>query len=400
MSAVEGKNILLGVTGGIAAFKAASLTSRLVKMGASIRVVMTENATKFVAPLTFQTLSRNPVYVDMFSPGHWQPGHISLAESADLLVIVPATANVIGKLAHGIADDLLTTVALAVKCPIVLAPAMNSNMFDNSIVQDNLGYLKDKGFFIVAPEYGPLACGYEGKGRLADLDVIVEAIRMELTPKDLEGVRVLVTAGPTREWIDPIRFISNRSSGKMGYALARAARDRGARVALISGPTHLKPPPYLEFISIETAAQMRDAVVSRFEWADVLVMSAAVADYRPKERMDHKLKKSKSELTLALTPTTDILAELGKRKEDKILVGFAAETDHLVSNALEKLQAKNLDLIVANNVLERGAGFESDTNIVTLIDKSGKAEKLPILPKDDVAHKVLDKISEMIRREG
>lgn len=400
MNALKDRNILLGVTGGIAAFKAASLTSQLVKAGANVKVVMTRNATHFISPLTFQTLSRNPVYLEMFSSLSWQPEHISLADWAELFVIAPATANVIGKLAHGIADDLLTTVALAVRCPIILAPAMNSNMLGNPILQDNLRYLEEKGFLIIAPEYGPLACGCEGRGRLADLEVIIEAIRMELTPKDLEGIKILVTAGPTREMIDPIRFITNRSSGKMGYALARAARDRGAKVTLISGPTSLKPPPYVEFVRVETALQMRDAVMERFKWADVIVMAAAVADYRPKESMGHKLKKSDSELILRLTPNPDILAELGGKKGDKILVGFAAETEHLISNALEKLHAKNLDLIVANNVLEHGAGFESDTNIVTIIDERGKAEKLPILPKDEVAHKVLDRISEMIRREG
>jgi len=400
MDALKDRNILLGVTGGIAAFKAASLAGQLIKLGASVKVVMTHNATQFISPLTFQTLSRNPVYLDMFSPISWQPEHISLADWAELFVIAPATANVIGKLAHGIADDLLTTIALAVRCPIILAPAMNSNMLDNPILQDNLRYLEEQGFFIIAPEYGPLACGYEGRGRLADLDVIVETIRMTLTPKDLEGIKVLVTAGPTRERIDPIRFITNRSSGKMGYALARAARDRGAQVTLISGPTSLKRPPYMDFVQVETALQMRDAVMERFKWADVLIMAAAVADYRPKESLERKLKKSDSELVLRLTPNPDILAELGGEKGNKILVGFAAETEHVVSNALEKLRAKNLDLIVANNVLERGAGFESDTNIVTIIDERGKAEKLPILSKDEVAHRILDRISEMIRGEG
>ena len=401
MAALNGRRILLGVTGGIAAFKAAALTSLLVKEGAEVRVVMTENATKFVAPLTFQTLSGNPVHIDMFSPHLWQPEHVSLADWSELFVIAPATANVIGKLANGIADDLLTTVALAASCPLLIAPAMNDNMWRHPAVQANLKTLEERGAFIIPPGYGRLACGREGRGRMAESEVIVEAIGMALTPKDLEGVNVLVTAGPTREYIDPIRFVTNRSSGKMGFALARAARDRGARVKLITGPTPLPPPPFIPTVRVETAEEMREAVLEGFEEADVVIMAAAVADFRPEEALPLKLKKDQvSELNLKLVPTPDILAELGKRKGDRILVGFAAETDRLIENALQKLRSKNLDLIVANNVLEPGAGFESDTNIVTLIDGTGKAERLPLMSKYEVAHKVLDRVAAMLKGDA
>jgi len=392
---LHGKAALLGVTGSIAAYKAVDLASRLTKLGASVNVIMTQNATRLLAPLTFQSISRNPVVVDMFAEAaDWQPKHISLADRADILVVAPATANIIAKLAHGIADDMLSTTALAVRCPILIAPAMNCHMLNNSIFQENMEILRRHGFAFVEPEYGQLACGYEGKGRLANAEKIIQEIqRLVNKPSDLKGKKILVTAGPTHEALDPIRFITNRSSGKMGYAVAEASSSRGADVTLISGPSALPDPRDVTLIKVESAIQMRDAVLKHAPQADVVIMAAAVSDYRPQNISPQKIKKGQGQMTLVLERNPDILAELGQSKPDgQILVGFSMETENVLDNALEKLQKKNLDLIAANDVSQPGAGFGTDTNIVWLIDTSGQEKKLPIMPKRDVADAILDEV--------
>lgn len=388
---IKGKTIVLGVTGGIAVYKAAELTRLLIKAGANVHVVMTKGAAEFVTPLTFQTLSKNPVHTEMFSlMQEAEVGHISLADNADLFVIAPATANTIGKIANGIADDLLTTSIMATRAPVLLAPAMNCNMYDNPIVQWNMKKLKGYGYHFIDSETGELACGYEGKGRMAEPSDIMEEIEAILSPKDLKGERILITAGPTFEAIDPVRFIGNRSSGKMGYALARMALRRGADVTLISGPSSLKPPRGSRFIAVESAEEMKKAVISNFKGATAVIMAAAVADYRPSKASSEKIKKGKGAFSIDLKKTSDILLEIGKKKGKRLLIGFAAETGNLVANARKKLKEKNLDLIVANNIKEPGAGFGSDTNIVTIIDKKGNIEELPKMPKEEVAWKVLD----------
>jgi len=391
---LKGKTILLGVTGGIAAYKAVDIASRLVKLGAKVNVIMTKNATLLVQPLTFRYISRNPVSVDMFAePEDWQPEHIALADKADILVVAPATANIIGKLAHGIADDMLSTTAMAVRCPVLIALAMNCHMYDNPILQNNINILKSHGFEFIEPDYGLLACGYEGKGRLAEPEKIVERIKQILNPPlDLKGKTVLVTAGPTREALDPVRFISNKSSGKMGYAIAEAAAKRGAEVILISGPTSLNPPENVNFIKVESAMQMRDEVMSHASQAQIIVMAAAVSDYRPKETSQQKLKRGQTSLTINFEENPDILAELGKNKNvNQIIVGFSMETENLIENSRKKLEKKKADLIVANDVSKEGAGFGTDTNIVTFIDSSGKTEELPLMSKYDVANAILDR---------
>jgi phosphopantothenoylcysteine decarboxylase/phosphopantothenate--cysteine ligase len=395
VASLDSKEVLLGVTGSIAAYKAVELASRLIKLGASVNVIMTQNATQLVSPLTFQTISRNPVMVDMFAEvDEWQPGHISLADRADILVIAPATANIIAKLAHGIADDMLSTTALAVRCPILVAPAMNCHMYDNSIFRENLEILGRHNFAFVEPEYGQLACGYEGKGRLADIEKIIQKIQRLLnTSRDFEGKTILVTAGPTREALDPVRFITNRSSGKMGYAVAEAAVSRGADVILISGPTALSAPADVKLVNVETALQMRDEVVKYAYQADAVIMAAAVSDYRPRDASPQKIKKEKEQLTLTLERNPDILAELGQNKPNgQILVGFSMETENLLDNAVKKLEDKNADLMVANDVSQEGAGFDVDTNIVWIIDSSGSERKLPLMSKRDVAHVILDEV--------
>jgi len=392
---MQDKTIAVGVTSSIAIHKSLELVSQLVKKGESVHVVMTENATKLVAPLQFQTISQNPVYFDLFDSGQdWKPRHIELADKSDLLAIVPATANIIGKMAHGIADDMLSTLAIAVRCPVLLAPAMNCHMYANPFVQENLRILVEKrGVFIAEPEEGWLACGYEGKGRLQDVGRIIEQIEGILQPKkDFSGRRILVTAGPTREYLDPVRFISNRSSGKMGYAIAETAARRGASVKLISGPTALHPPPQVDIVNVETALQMCEAVLSSADSFDIIIMAAAVADYRPREEKAHKIKKSEGELVVQFERNPDISVELGKKKkETQILVGFAAETENEIENAQAKLVRKNLDMIVVNNVLQEGAGFETDTNIVTILSKDD-AQELPLMKKVDVANALLDRI--------
>ncbi len=388
---IKDKTIILGVTGGIAAYKAAELTRLLIKAGATVHVVMTRGAAEFVAPLTFQTLSKNPVHTETFSlTQEAEVGHISLADRADLFVIAPATANIIGKIANGIADDLLTTSVMATRAPVLLAPAMNCNMYENPIVQGNMKRLRGYGYHFIDSETGELACGYEGKGRMAEPSDIMEEIEAIQSPMDLKGERILITAGPTFEAIDPVRFIGNRSSGKMGYALARMALRRGADVTLISGPSSLKPPRGARFIIVESAVRMRKAVMSNLKDATAVIMAAAVSDYKPAKEASEKMKKGKASLSIDLEKTEDILSEIGKKKGTRLLIGFAAETENLVANAGKKLKEKNLDLIVANNVKEPGAGFGVDTNIVTVIDKKGNIEELPKMSKEEVAWRVLD----------
>ena len=395
------RTIILGVTGGIAIHKSLDLASQLVKSGASVHVVMTENATRLVQPLQFQVISRNPVLLNLFDTGtDWKPPHIDLADRADLLAIVPATANIIGKLANGIADDPLSTVAVSVHCPILLAPAMNGHMYQNPFVQRNIDTLKKHGVHFIEPASGDLACGYEGVGRLNTVEMILEGMRNTLTATarsttaahDLQGTRVLVTAGATREYIDPVRFITNRSSGKMGYAIAEAAVQRGAEVRLISGTATVPPPTGIEIQHVETTLDMHDAVQAAFNETDIVIMAGAPADYRPSEYTAHKIKKTADTLTLPLERNPDIAQALGEQKTDQTLVCFAAETNDLLENAKKKLLRKNCDLIVANDVLAEGAGFQSDTNIVTLLDRDGTCEQLPRASKRDVADAILTKV--------
>lgn len=398
------RTIILGVTGGIAIHKSLDLASQLVKSGASVHVVMTENATRLVQPLQFQVISRNPVLLNLFDAGtDWKPPHIDLADRADLLAIVPATANTIGKLANGIADDALSTVAVSVHCPILLAPAMNGHMYQNPFVERNIDTLKTHGVHFIEPANGDLACGYEGTGRLNTVETIFQAMSdilkgrdSEIAPTrsagDLQGTRVLVTAGATREYIDPVRFITNRSSGKMGYAIAEAAAQRGAEVRLISGTATVPAPVGLEIEQVETTLEMHDAVLKAFDETDIVIMAAAPADYRPREFTSHKIKKTTDTLTLSLEKNPDIAQALGERKTHQTLVCFAAETNDLLENAKKKLIRKNCDLIVANDILAEGAGFESDTNIVTLLDRHGTCEQLPRSSKRDVADVILTKV--------
>lgn len=391
---LEGKTVILGVTGGIAAYKAVELLRLLVKAGAGVHVIMTRAATEFVAPLTFQTLSGNPVHTELFNlMAEQEIGHISLADRADLFIIAPATANFVGKLANGIADDLLTTTVMATKAPLLIAPAMNVNMYENPVYQENEAKLKRLGHFFAAPSTGWLACGWEGTGKMQEPSVILEEALCALTGKDMKGLKVLVTAGPTREEIDPVRYITNHSSGKMGFAIARAARLRGAIVTLVSGPVSIAPPCGLELVKVESAAEMHGAVTSRAAACDIIIKAAAVADYRPLERSEQKIKKKTGETSILLTKTSDILAELGKMKRTgQTLVGFAAETENLKENAAAKLESKNLDLIVANDVTADGAGFNGDTNIVRFFWRDGSSEELPLMPKDKVAGEILDRV--------
>lgn len=390
---LKGKEIVLGVTGGIAVYKAVELLRLLVKAGATVHVVMTKGAKQFVTPLTFQTLSGNPVHSELFNLiSEQEIGHISLAERADLFIIAPATANCIGKLACGIADDLLTTTVMATRAPVLIAPAMNVNMYHNPIYRENEERLKKHGYLFVAPACGMLACGYEGEGKLQAPEVILEEAVAALTPKRLAGERVLVTAGPTLEEIDPVRFISNHSSGKMGYAIARRARLRGAEVTLVTGPTALSAPHGVKLVRVESAAEMRDAVLDALERTDIVIKAAAVADYRPRSRSGQKMKKSEAELSIELEKNPDILAEIGATKGGRLLVGFAAETQELLKNAGAKLKAKNLDLVVANDVSQEGAGFNVDTNIVKLLYRDGRVEALPIMGKDELAGEILERV--------
>lgn len=383
--------VVLGVTGGIACYKAVELVRLLVKNGFKVRVIMTRGAMEFVTPLTFQTLSGNPVATETFSlTQESEIGHINLADSTDLFVIAPATANVIGKLASGIADDLLTTVLMATQAPVLLAPAMNIHMYENVIVQENLRKLRRVGYHIMDPAEGYLACGYEGKGRLPDPEKISDEIERLLRKKDLAGENFLITAGPSREPLDPVRYISNRSSGKMGYALARAALRRGATVALVSGPTALEPPSGARLIEVNTAAEMREAVLKEYPHSSAVIMAAAVADYHAVAPSGQKIKRGVGDLELRLIPNPDILKELGQNKDGKWLVGFAAETENLTANAQKKLHEKNLDIVIANNVAEEGSGFDGDTNVGTIIDRTGAVRSLPLMSKDDLADCIYD----------
>ena len=383
--------MIIGVTGGIACYKAVELVRLLVKDSLAVQVIMTRAAMEFVTPLTFQTLSGKPVATESFNlTQESEIGHINLADSADLFVIAPATANVIGKIAAGIADDLLTTVLMATQAPVLIAPAMNIHMYENPILQENIRKLRRIGYHFMEPAEGYLACGYEGKGRLPEPEKILEEIRSLLRKKDLLGERFLITAGPSREPLDPVRYISNRSSGKMGYALARAAVRRGAGVVLVSGPSAIEPPSAVRLILVNTAAEMRRAVLEQFPECTAVIMAAAVADYRPVDASSKKLKRGKAPLDIRLEPNPDILRELGRRKNGKLLVGFAAETEELIANATRKLHEKNLDLIVANDVTQAGGGFDGDTNIATIVDRSGASDSLSLMTKDELADRIYD----------
>lgn len=398
---LENKKIVLGVTGGIAAYKAAELIRALIKSGAQVKVIMTKSAKEFITPLTLQTLSQNQVYTDMFVPvDKYEMAHITLAEFADAFVIAPATANIIGKIASGIGDDLLSTTIMAQEKPTLICPAMNDKMLANPIVQKNINKLKKFGYAVMESAEGELACKTKGKGRLPDIAEIVEAVETLLTPKDFAGVKILITAGPTEEPLDPVRFITNLSSGKMGYALAVEAHRRGAEVTLISGPTNLPLPPVGKIIKVRTAKEMHKAVMDNYKKAAVIIKAAAVADYSPKELATEKIKKDKKTLSLELKNNPDIIADVGRNKGRRILVGFAMETQNLLANAREKLKKKNMDLIVANNLREEGAGFRTDTNIITIIDRAGKAESLEKMTKIEAAGAILDRVKKIIKKSN
>lgn len=393
MAKGDARTVVLGVSGGIACYKGLELVRLLVREGFIVRVVMTREATEFVTPLTFQTLSGHSVSTDLFNlTQESEIGHINLADQADVLVVAPATANIIGKIAAGIADDLLTTVVMATQAPVLFAPSMNVHMYENPIFAENLRKLKRVGYHFLEPAEGYLACGYEGKGRLPEPENILDEIQGLLKKKDLSGEKLLITAGPNHEPLDPVRYISNRSSGKMGYALARQGLRRGAEVTLISGPTSLVPPSRARVIAVKTAAEMRQAVLEEFPNATAVLMAAAVADYHPEKLAAKKLKRAEGPIQVSLQPNPDILKEIGERKDGKFLVGFAAETDDLIANAKKKLKEKNLDLIVANDVTQEGSGFEGDTNIATLLDRGGSIHPLPLMSKDDLADRIYDHI--------
>ena len=394
---LAGKKIILGVTGSIAAYKSVYLLRRLVEHGADVSVVMTPEAAKFVTPLTFQVLSKNTVYTDMFESGQGgEISHLYLGRGADMVLIAPATANIIGKMANGIADDLLSTILLACKCPVLVAPAMDSEMYENRVVQKNISYLQKLNVDFIGPVTGPLASGIEGPGRMSEPDVIlafVEERLAERTCRDIEGHTILVTAGPTREAIDPVRYISSLSSGKMGYSIAEAAKRRGAKVILISGPVSLMPPAGVELVRVITAEEMFNAVINRLPEVDVVVMAAAVSDFKPAVVVNSKIKKENAGgMTLNLVKTQDILSEILEKKGKQFIVGFAAETEDMVANAKKKLDSKQLDMIVANDVCREGAGFEVDTNIVTVIDRWGETVEYPVMTKAAVADKILDHV--------
>lgn len=399
---LKGKTVLLGVTGGIAAYKSADLVSRLKKQGANVEVIMTKAATEFITPLTFQTMSNNVVHQKMFTEiVGYDVEHISLAQKADIAVIAPATANTIAKMRMGIADNLLTTVLLATKAKVLIAPAMNTAMYENPITQENMNYLKDQGYEFISPGSGLLACGDIGAGRMAEPVEILEAIIDNFREKDLEGINITITAGGTREPVDPVRYIGNRSSGKMGYEIAENAKNRGANVTLISGPSYLTPPLGVKFEKVETTKEMMDAVGKYFDKTDVLIKAAAPSDYRPLDPSDIKIKKTgdKKDLTINLTENPDIVAHYGSQKKNQIIVGFAAETNDLEKYATEKLKRKNLDFIVANDVTKKGAGFNVDTNIVTIIDKNKNLKEYPKMTKREIGKIILDRVKLIIEDE-
>ena len=402
---LSNKTIIVGVTGGIAAYKACDVVSKLKKLNANIHVIMTESACEFVQPMTFQTLSNNFVINDMFKePKTWEVEHIELAKKADAFLIVPATANFIGKLAAGIADDMLTTTVMATRAPVIIAPAMNTNMYTNRIVQANMDKLGDLGYRFIDPASGRLACGDIGAGKLADVDdilaFIVDFFEKESEAKDLAGRRIMISAGPTIEAIDPVRYITNRSSGKMGYAIAKRAVSRGAQVTLVSGKTDLEVPEGLaKFISIESADDLYENLVGEFDSNDVVIQSAAVADYKPKSYSDKKIKKKDSDLRIDLCRNKDIAQELGKIKGNKVLVGFAAETNDVLENAAKKIKKKNLDFIVANDLTMQGAGFSTETNIVKIIEADGRIKEYPKLLKSEVGDIILDKVRDILENK-
>lgn len=392
------KCVVIGVTGGIAVYKALDVISALRKNDIEVHVIMTESASKFVNPLTFQSISQNMVVTDMFAePKAWEIQHISLAQKADLMLIAPATANIIGKVANGIADDMLsTTIMAAAKAKVIFAPAMNTNMYQNRIVQGNIEKLKSYGYEFIEPASGRLACGDIGIGKLADVNTIVERVLTELSDKeqDLKGKKVLVSAGPTIAPIDPVRYLTNRSTGKMGYAIAEEARDRGAEVILVSGPTNLNPPKNVRIINIKTNEEMKNEIFNNFEWADIVIKSAAVADYKPKEYSKEKIKKGEDDLNICLTRDNDILKSLGDIKTHQVLVGFAAESNDVLKNAEKKLKNKNLDFIVANDITSSDTGFGSEDNKVVIISKNNEKLELEKMSKKEVASNIFDMILE------
>ena len=391
----EKKRVVIGVTGGISVYKALDIVSTLKKHDVEIKVIMTESAQQFVTPLAFQSLSQNMVITDMFAePKVWEIQHISLAQWADLMLIAPATANVIGKIANGIADDMLSTSIMATEAKVIFAPAMNTKMYENKIVQDNIEKLKKYGYSFIEPASGRLACGDIGKGKLANVSDIVERVLSELEEKeqDLLGKKVLVTAGPTIAPIDPVRFITNKSTGKMGYAIAKEAKERGVEVTLVSGPTNIPKIADINFISVKTNSEMKDAVLKYYDTADIVIKSAAVADYKSKEYSDEKIKKGEGDLELTLTRDSDILKILGERKKEQILVGFAAESNNVLENAEKKLKNKNLDFIVANDITAIDTGFGSEDNKVTILSKDGKVISLDKMSKKEVATNIFDMI--------
>ncbi len=398
---LKGKTVLLGVTGGIAAYKSASLASMLVKAGAEVRVLMTENAKNFINPITFESLTGHKCVSDTFDRNfEFQVEHIALAKKADIVMIAPATANVIAKLAHGIADDMLTTTVLACRCPKLIAPAMNTAMYENPVTQDNMKLLVKYGMEIIEPASGYLACGDTGTGKMPEPETLMEYIYRYLAfPKDMDGMKVMITAGPTQEAVDPVRYITNHSSGKMGYSIARMCMLRGADVTLVTGKTALRPPMFVKTVPIVSAKDMYEAVISESDDMDIIIKAAAVADYRPRNVASEKVKKSGDHMSIELERTDDILKYLGEHKrEGQFLCGFSMETENMIENSKKKLEKKNLDMIVANNLKVQGAGFGTDTNIVTLITKDTIAE-LPIMGKEEVASYLLDKIMEMKNKE-
>ena len=395
------KNILLGVTGGIAVYKILDVASRLRKLNYELNTIMTDHACEFVKPLSFETITNNYVVTNTFErPKTWDVEHIALAKKADLMLIAPATANIIGKVANGIADDMLSTTIMAAKCPVVFAPAMNTAMYENPIVQDNIAYLKEKGYLFIEPDSGWLACGDLGAGKLPTperiTEYVVHTLEQEEKPKDLEGKHILISAGPTIEAIDPMRYITNYSSGKMGYAIATEAAKRGAKVILVSGVTQLECPKGVERINVKSARDMYEAIHNHYEWADAVIKTAAVADYRPKETSEHKIKKDNSTLVLELAPNPDILKSLGEKKTHQVLVGFAAETQNVIEYARKKIENKNLDFIVANNIAVKGAGFKEDTNIATIIEKNGTITEYDKMYKSELGNVILDKVKDYL----
>ncbi|WP_054741651.1 bifunctional phosphopantothenoylcysteine decarboxylase/phosphopantothenate--cysteine ligase CoaBC [Cellulosilyticum ruminicola] len=396
------KHVLIGVTGGIAVYKILDVESKLRKLGYEMNTIMTKNACEFVQPMAFQTISNNYVVTDTFERPHkWEVEHISLAKKADIMLIAPATANVIGKIAHGIADDMLTTTVMAAKCPVVIAPAMNTAMYENEIVQENIAYLKSKGYLFIEPVSGMLACGDVGSGKLASPDEIVafvektieESLVKEEISQDLKGRHILVTAGPTVEAIDPFRYITNHSSGKQGYAIAESAVKRGAEVVLVSGPVQIPAPEGVKVVTVKSARDMYEVVHEYFNWSDAVIKAAAVADYRPRVESQHKVKKTGlDDMTLELVRNPDILQSLGEIKSHQVLVGFAAETDNVVEYAMQKIAKKHLDFIVANNIAQQGAGFKGDTNIATIIEANGQITETGQMSKHALGDAILDKV--------